>query len=1027
MNISELFIRRPVFAIVLSLIIVLFGTATLLTLPVRELPDVDTAIVTVTTEYTGAAPEVTDTQITTVVEGAISGISGIRSITSSSSRGRARTVLEFDTSRNIDDAANDVRAAVARVVNDLPVDADEPRITKSDSDDSPVMRLSLTSSQMDAADLTDYADRFITDRLAAVDGVSDVEIMGERTYAIRLWLDRRAMAAREVTVPEIVTALQTNNVELPAGEIVSTTRRFQVRTDTRLSTPEEFGNVVIKTSQGYPIRMRDVATVERGVEDDDTIVRSLGQTAVTLGVLRQSQANTVSISTAIRAELDAMAPTLPEGMKIDVGSDDAVFIQASIHEVMVALTIAVLLVVAVIYAFLASFRATLVPTLTIPISLLGACWGIALFGYSINILTLFALVLAIGIVVDDAIVVLENIRRRMEEGESRLVASIRGAKQVTFAVVATSLTLVAVFIPISLLSGTVGRLFSEFGIVLSVAVGVSMVVALSLCPMLCANILPQANQHGRLERYVDHVTEKVNRAYGASLRWALRMPAVIIGVSLLIAASSAYLYTQLPKELTAPEDRGVFFIMITAPQGSSKEYTDAATKRVEAIVQPLVDSGEATAVSTSVGRNNDPSTAFVVVRLADWSERDRSQQQITRSLIPELRKITDVRAFPISPAGLGIRGSSNPLQVVIGGPDFESVKEWANTMLERARTNPGLENVQINYEENQPEFGLSIDRERARDLGIDIGLISQTLQALFASQEVTRYIDRGREYPVIVQANDEDRTNPTDLTGAFIRTGSGALVPLSGFVTLNETAASPSLGRYDRLPSITLSASLADGYDLGQAITSLQQTAEEVLPVTARLSFSGQSKEYLETSSGANLTFLLAILIVYLVLAAQFESFIHPITILLSVPLAVTGAFLTIWLTGGSLNVYSQVGLVLLVGLMAKNGILIVEFANQLRDEGKSVREAVMEASVVRLRPILMTVIATVLGAVPLAVATGAGAESRIAIGTVIVGGFGLASALTLFLTPVLYDLLARLTRPRAHVTTRLEAELQGG
>ncbi|WP_342643138.1 efflux RND transporter permease subunit [Rhodoligotrophos ferricapiens] len=1026
MSISELFIRRPVFAVVISLVIVLFGLAALNGLPVRELPNVDTPVVTVTTDYTGAAPEVTDTQITTVVEGAVAGIAGVKSISSTSNLGSARTVIEFDTSRNIDEAANDVRAAVARVVNDLPEDAEEPRITKSDSDDSPVMRLSLTSDRMDAAALTDYADRFITDRLATVDGVSDVEIMGERVYAIRVWLDRRAMAARNVTVSDIVAALQANNVELPAGEVISAKRRFQVRTDTRLNTPEAFAAITIKTSNGYPVRVSDIARVERGVEDDDTIVRSDGQSSVTLGVLRQSQANTVRISEAIRAEIAALQPQLPEGMKISVASDDAVFIQSSIHEVVMALVIAVLLVVAVIFGFLASLRGTLVPTLTIPISLLGACWGIALFGYSINILTLFALVLAIGIVVDDAIVVLENIRRRMELGESRLVASVLGAKQVTFAVIATSLTLIAVFVPISMLQGTVGRLFAEFGIVMAVAVFVSMVVALSLCPMLCSIILPPTAQQGRLERAVERITHKVNSAYGASLRWALRHPVVIIGVSLAIAGMSVALYGALPKELTAREDRGLFIVAITAPQGANLPYTDAATKKVEEVLQPLVQSGEALSITSMVGRGNDPSTATVVVRLADWKDRQRSQQQIVAALIPKLARITEVRAFPIQLAGLGLRGSGNPVRAVIGGPDFDSVKTWANEMLERARANPGLQNVELNYEENQPEYRVEIDRERARDLGIDIQTISQTLQALFASQEVTTYIDRGREYPVIVQANDEDRQTPQDLGASFVRAASGELVPLSSFITFRSEAASPSLSRYDRLPSITLSASLAEGYDLGTAITALQQMANQVLPISGRLSFAGQSKEYLETSSGANITFLLAILIVYLVLAAQFESFIHPLTIILSVPLAVTGAFITIWLTGGSLNIYSQVGLVLLVGLMAKNGILIVEFANQLRDEGMSIRDAITEGSVVRLRPILMTVIATILGAVPLAIATGAGAESRIAIGMVIIGGFGFASALTLYLTPVLYDLLARLTRPRAHVTRKLEAELKG-
>ncbi len=1026
MTLSELCIRRPVFSIVLSLLIIVFGAAALSNLPVRELPDVDSPVVTVRTDYVGAAPEVMDTQVTAIIEGAVAGISGIRSITSESERGAARTVIEFQASRDIDDAANDVRAAVARVVGQLPEEAEDPRVTKNDSDASPVMRVTMTSDRMAPPELTDYADRFVVDRLAAVDGVADVSIYGERTYAVRVWLDRRAMAGRGVAVSEVADALDANNVELPAGEIETRTRRFQVRTNTRLSTPEAFSRIVVKTVDGYPIRIGDIARVELGVEDDDTIVRGDGQGAIVLGVLRQSQANTIDISDTIRAEIDAIRPTLPDGMTISVGSDDAIFIRSSIAEVLKTLAIAIVLVVAVIYAFLASARSTLVPAITIPIALIGACVGIALFGYTINILTLFALVLAIGIVVDDAIVVLENIQRRIELGESPLVASVRGSKQVTFAVIATSLTLIAVFTPISFLGGTVGRLFSEFGIVLAVAVIVSTFVALSLCPVLCANILPPARERGRLEAAVDRAIKALNNGYRAALRVALARPATVVAVALAVAAVAGVLYERLPKELTPREDRGVFFIAVTGPQGASKAYTDAATRKVEDTLRPLIDAGEVTSTISIVGRGNEPRTAIVVVRLAPWGERDRDQQEITRGLIPELGQITDVRAFPISPAGLGLRGNRNPLRVVVGGPDFESVKLWSEALLERARANPGLENVEIDYEENQPEFRLDIDRERARDLGIEIGTIAQTLQGMFASREVTTYIDRGREYPVIIQAAEEGRETPADLMGVFVPTGSGELVPLSGFVSVSETASSPSLGRYDRLPSITLSASLADGYDLGSAIADIQQAADDLLPPSARLSFSGQSKEYLETSSGANLTFMLAILIIFLVLAAQFESFIHPVVILLSVPLAVTGALASIWLTGGALSVYSQVGLVLLVGLMAKNGILIVEFANQLRDEGYALHEAILEASVVRLRPILMTVLSTLLGAVPLALATGAGAESRQAIGIVIIGGFGMASFLTLFLTPVLYELLARYTKPRSAIEKRLSAELDG-
>jgi multidrug efflux pump len=1025
MTLSELCIRRPVLAAVMSLMIVVFGLASLNTLPVRELPDVDSAIVTVSTSYTGAAPEVIDTQITTVIEGGVAGISGVRSITSSSSLGSGRTVIEFQANRNIDDAANDVRAAVARVVNQLPDDAEEPRVTKSDSDDSPVMRVTMTSERMSPSELTDYIDRFIVDRLAAVDGVADVQIYGERNYAIRVWIDRTALAARSISVPDLVAALRQNNVELPAGEIETSKRRLQVRTDTRLASAEEFANLVIRTDEGYPIRLKDVARVERGVEDDSIVVRADGKLAVVLGVLRQSQANTVAISNSVRAEIEQIRTTLPEGTDIIVGSDDAIFIRSSIAEVLKTLAIAMALVVLVIFAFLASPRATLIPAVTIPVSLIGACIGIAVFGYSINILTLFALILAIGIVVDDAIVVLENIQRRIEGGESRLVAAALGSRQVQFAVMSTTVTLIAVFVPISFLGGTIGKLFAEFGVVLSIAVAVSSVVALSLCPVLSSKILLEGRDRGRMEMAVDRALQALNRGYRAALGLALRMPVVVLGTSLIIAGSAYSFYQLLPKELTPREDRGVFFISITGPQGASIDYMDAATKDVEKVVQDLIEGGDAWTYISIVGRRNDPRRAFTVVRLADWKTRERGQNEIVRSIIPPLAQITDVRAFPISPAGLGLRGSRNPVRVVIGGPDFESVKKWSTTLRERLRSNSNLLNLETDYEENQPELRIQINRERARDLGIEVATIAQTLQALFASTEATTYVDRGREYKVIVRSRAEDRVTPDDLAGAFVPSSkTGGLLPLSGFVTVTETAASPQLSRYDRLPSITLSASLADGYDLGTALDYIVAEAEQVLPPSARISFSGQSKEFLETSSGVALTFVMAILIVYLVLAAQFESFVHPVIILLSVPLAVTGALATIWMTGSSLNVYSQVGLVLLVGLMAKNGILIVEFANQMRDEGLDVRDAVLEASVVRLRPILMTVISTVLGAVPLALAGGAGAESRISIGIVIIGGFGMASFLTLFLTPVLYDLLARFTKPRGYIEKKLAAEL---
>jgi multidrug efflux pump len=1020
--ISDFCIKRPVFAAVLSLLIIVAGIASLMRLPIRELPDVDAATVSVTTVYTGAAPEIIDTDITEVIEGAVAGIAGVKSIESQSRRGRGRTAIEFEPDRNIDEAANDVRDAVARVRGDLPDEVEEPRITKSDDDDDPVMRISITSNRMTPAEITDYVERFVVDRLATLDGVSQVEVYGQRRFAIRIWLDRRALAARNLTIDDIEDALRRNNVELPAGELESTSRQFTVRAQSRLSRVEEFRNIVIDRIDGYPVRLGDVASIVRGVEDDDTIVRTEAREAVGLGVLRQSQANTIAISNRVREQIRLIRPTLPEGMEIVISSDDAVFIKESIQEVVRALGIAVVLVVLVIFVFLASVRATLVPAVTIPVAVIGAFIGIYALGFSINVLTLLALILAIGIVVDDAIVVLENIQRRIELRESPLVATVLGTRQVTFAVIATSLTLIAVFIPLSFLEGEIGRLFIEFGFVLAASVAISMVVALSLCPALCAKLLRGGEARGKAALMVEHASGAVVRGYRALLGRTLDAPLVVLLIAVLVSGASVALYQALPKELVPPEDRGVFFISITAPQGATVGYTDAETRQIETLTSPLLESGVAERVFAIVGMRGEAHRAFVVVRMSDWDEREQTPQQVTSSLFAPLSGLPGARAAAASPAGLGVRGSRTPLQVVIGGPDYESIQEWSDAILRRAEENPGLRNVETDFERNQPQFEVGIDRAKADDLGIGVETIGKTLQTMLASREITSYVDRGREYPVIVQAQPQDRRTPTDLANIFVRAdGSSELVPLSALVHLDEGAEAPALRRYNRLPSITISAALADGYDLGSAIQFMQDVAAETLPPEASLGFSGQSQQFLETSGGVAVTFALALLIVYLVLAAQFESFIHPLIIMLSVPMAISGALLSLWLTGNSLNIYSQVGVILLIGLMAKNGILIVEFANQLRDEGLSIRDAVVEASALRLRPIVMTVLSTMLGALPLVLASGAGAESRAAIGMVVIGGLGIASLLTLFVTPVLYDLLARFTRPLNAVEKDLE------
>ncbi|MDQ2091339.1 efflux RND transporter permease subunit [Marimonas arenosa] len=1020
---SDISVRRPVLAAVANLLLIVFGITALRDIPVRELPDIDNAVVTVSTSYRGAAPEVIDTDITETIEGAIASISGIRSISSESRQGRSRVTIEFEAGRDVDVAANDVRDAVGRVRDNLPQEADQPEVEKSDADADPVMRLAVVSDRMTTAEITDYIDRFVADRLATLDGVASLRIYGERSFAVRIWLDRRALAARKLTVADVERALVRNNVELPAGEVASLNRQLTVRLNSRLQSVADFRDVVLDRVAGYPVRLGDVARVEPGVADDSTIARSDGRDAVGVAVQRQSQSNTLQISNAVRAEIARINPTLPEGMEILVGSDDALFVGASIREVVNALLISLGLVVLVILLFLRSFRATLIPAITIPVSLVGAFVLIGAWGFSLNTLTLLALLLAIGLVVDDAIVVLENIQRRIENGETPLVAAIKGARQVTFAVLATSVTLIAVFIPLSFMPGQVGRLFIEFGWVMAGTVAISTFVALTACPALASKVLRSGKSVEMIE--ADTARGPMQRAYAALLRQSLRMPLVVIVLGGTVTGGAALFYETLPRELAPREDRGVGFVPLTAPQGSTVEYTDRAARQVEDLLQPLRENGVVETVFTFTGWGNRAWRSFVVFRLAPWDERTMTAAEVARAIAPKMGQVTLARGFPITPAGLGLRGNSTPVRVVVSGPDFDSVKDWSIALLERAEDIDGLVNPEINYEQNLPQLEVRIDRQRADDLGISVETVASTMQSMLASRQVTTFVSRGREYPVILQAKESDRRSPSDIDNIYIRAGDGqTLLPLGALVTVRENAAAPSLRRFDRLPSIQLSAALAPGADLGTVLSDLERIADEIIPADGKLGYEGQSRTFKDTAAGANAVFAMALLIVFLVLAAQFESFVHPVIILLSVPAGVAGALYAMALGGLSLNVYSQIGIILLIGLVAKNGILIVEFANQLRDEGKSVRDAVILAAVLRLRPIIMTVLSTILGALPLVLASGAGAESRNAIGTVIIAGLALSAVLMLVVTPVLYDLLARFTKPRGAVEKALEREL---
>jgi len=1027
---SDVSIKRPVFATVLSLLIVVFGLAALLGLPVREYPDIDPPVVSISTDYTGAAAEVVDTQITQVVEGAISGIEGIRSIESSTEQGESRTSIEFSISRDVDIAANDVRDAVSRIADELPEEAAAPVVRKADSDARPMMWITLRSDVWDSAELSDFAERVLADRLSVLDGVADVRIGGERRYAIRVWLDQERLAARDITVAEVERALRANNVELPAGSVDSSTRNFTVRAEGRLTDVEQFRDLVIRRDGNDLLRLGEVANVQMGVESDISRLRANGQTAIGMGVIRQSKANTVAVSDAVRAELVEIRKTLPPEVTIAESYDESIFIRASIKEVVITLAIAVALVILVIFVFLRSWRATLIPAVTIPVSVIGAFIGLGFLGFSINVLTLLAVILAIGLVVDDAIVMLENIQRRIDEGEPPLLASYRGAKQVAFAVIATTLTLVAVFVPISFMGGNIGRLFAEFGFTLAAAVMVSSLVALTLTPMLCSKWLkhsPESAEGHRLWAASEKVLNGLTNGYERLLRFSLNQPGLLLGLGVVGLIVAVVIFPRLPQELAPTEDRGVIIMPTSAPRGSTVEYTDHYVRKAEQVLLPYLEDGSANRLLSIVGFRGEEDNAFMIMGLVPWEERAVKQQAITSELRGKLSQISGIRTVAVNPPGLGQRGFNQPVEFVVAGPDYESVQTWSQEIVELAKQNPRLLNLETDFELTRPELRVSIDRERAADLDITIEDVGLTLQTMLASRQVTTYLDRGREYDVIVQAADADRATPADLGQIFLRPREGGtLIPLQSLVSVQEIGANPDLRRIDRLPAVVISASLAEGYDLGSALTYLNNLALDNLPPEARLSYKGLSREFQESSSAIYVTFGLAFVIVFLVLAAQFESWIHPLIIMLSVPLAVTGALLALWWSGISLNIYSQIGIIMLLGLMAKNGILIVEFANQLREKGYEVKEAILEGACLRFRPVLMTTISTVFGAVPLVIATGAGAESRAAIGMVILGGLIFATTLTLFIIPVLYNLLARFAKSANAVEKELERQASG-
>ncbi|CUX16277.1 MULTISPECIES: efflux RND transporter permease subunit [Agrobacterium] len=1016
---TALFVRRPILAAVLNTLLVVAGLAALVGVEVRELPDVDRPSISVRTTYEGAAPETIDQEVTQTIEGAVARVSGIKSIASNSQFGTSRVTMEFGDNVDMAVAANDVRDAIGRVTNQLPDDADEPQIIKADSDSQPIMRLAVTSSTLSMEDLTKLVDDEIIDRLAAVDGVADVELYGDQEKVFRVDLNQAALASRGLTVTDVSNALASAALDVPAGSLKSTTQDIVVRATASLTKPEDFSNLLIKNN----IRLRDVATVMLGADDESTSLRSNGVQGVGLGVIRQAQSNTLNISTGVKAAVDAMSANLPEGTRIVVTSDDAVFIEGALHEVELALGLSAIIVVVVLYLFLRDWRATLIPAITMPVALIGTIVAIYMVGFSVNILTLLAIVLATGLVVDDAIVVLENIVRRRAEGMGPRAAAVLGTQEVFFAVIATTATLAAVFIPLSFLPGQLGGLFREFGFVLAFAVGLSSIVALTLCPMLASRMLKEGlkEQTGPLAWFGNVFAS----TYKSTLSACLNNPLIVIIVALIFSGLSWIAFGMIQNELTPREDRASIMMRVTAPQGVSLEYTRDQLQRIEENLQPLRDSGEIRNIYSITGMNGSSNTGFMVLTLAPWADRERTQNQIAADVTSAANKVPALRGSAMQPNSLRIRGAGNGLQMAMVGSNYAALTAATQKLLLSMEESGLFDTPRFDNEPNQAQLSVSIDRERASDLGIDITGLSRAMQSLLEGRSVVDVFVDGDAIPVRLLSSTRPINDPTDLENVFLKTGDGKIVPMSVIASLKENAVAPQLNREQQLPSVGFTANLKDGVSLGQALEKVNELSQSILPPGARLLPLGEAATLEENSSGMLLTFGFAIAIIFLVLAAQFESVLSSVIIMTTVPLGLACAVIALLVTGSSLNVYSQIGLVLLVGVMAKNGILIVEFANHLRDQGATVREAIEKATSIRLRPVMMTMIATILGGVPLVLAQGAGAEARIALGWVIVGGLGFATLVTLYITPVSYLLIARFAKPQADEEIRLHRELE--
>lgn len=1030
MWISDTAVKRPILAAAANSLLVVFGLFAVLNITVREYPDIDPPNVSVRTDYPGAAAAVVESRVTQVLEDQLAGIEGVREIISRSRDGRSDIDIEFNLGRDIDAAANDVRDRVARAQRNLPTEVDPPIVAKEDSDASPILWLVLSSDRISSIDLSDYADRFLVDQLSTVNGVSSIRIGGDRLPAMRIWLDSEAMAARQLTAAEVEEALRRQNVEQPAGRIESLARELSLRQVRPFSTEREFESLVVALGDdGYPIRLGDIGRVERGASNERTMFHANGAPAVGLGIVRQSNANTLAVAQDIKAMLPELNEGLPDGMTLRVNSDFSLFIEASLREVLITLGFASVLVVLVIWLFLGSFRATLVPAVTVPIALTSACIFLYALGFSINILTLLALVLAIGLVVDDTIVMVENIHRHMEDGEPPLLAAYRGAREVGFAIVATTIVLVAVFTPLAFLDGNVGRLFREFALSLAGAVVCSSFVALTLSPVLTVALTGTRGGKEGTSR-LSAAVQRVGQHYHDVLGRAVDRPWVAGIVLVALGVSAGALFALTPREFAPVEDRGQFFVQVTAPEGATLDYTrDYMLEIEEMLLDNISGNGDIDRMIVripSFGAADEVNTGIALVTMTDWRARTRSGTEVADAFSRELRELPGVRAAAFQRGAFGLR-FGQPVQFVIGGGDYDELAEMRDRIVTRLEAeNVGMVDIDWDYRRTKPEISLRMDLDRAGVSGVRVETIGRTLETMLGGRRVTTYIDRGQEYDVWLQAGVSSRDTPSDLDNIYVRSDTtGELLALSNLLLPEESVTAPSLNRFNRLRAITITGNLAPGVTLGEVLERIERIVREEAPA-AQLSWRGESRDLEESSADLYLSFAIALVVVFLVLSAQFESFVNPLVILTTVPLAIFGALVGLSLHGLTLNIYSQIGIIMLIGLAAKNGILIVEFANQRRDSGYPLREALLNASQTRLRPILMTTISTVAGVMPLYFATGAGAEARHVLGVVVAWGVLFSALLTLFVVPMLYGVLARRASSPGRVARRLEEEERG-